>query len=44
MTAVELPVGLLLQEVDHLHDEGLLVQRIGVAGVAVLVARRLQVS
>ena len=37
-----LPVRLLLQEVDDVDDEGLLVQRIGVAGVAVLVAGRLE--
>ena len=36
------PVLLLLQEIDNVDDERLLVQRIGVAGVAVLVARRLQ--
>ena len=36
------PVLLLLQEVDNVDDERLLVERIGVAGVAVLVARRLE--
>ena len=36
------PVLLLLQEIDNVDDERLLVERIGVAGVAVLVARRLE--
>ncbi len=36
------PVGALLQEVDGVDDERLLVERIGVAGVSVLVAGRLQ--
>jgi hypothetical protein len=35
-------VAALLQKVDHLNDEGLLVERIGVAGVAVLIGRSLQ--
>src|SRR5271170_7857547 len=35
------PVGLLLEEVDDVDDEVLLVDRIGVAGMAVLISRRL---
>ncbi len=38
------PVLLLLQKIDNIDDERLLVQRIGVAGVAILVARRLEDS
>ena len=38
------PIALLLQEVDDVDDERLLVERIGVAGVAVLKAGRLQDS
>ena len=37
-----LPVRLLLQKVDDLNDERLLVERIGVARVAILIGRRLQ--
>ena len=36
------PEGRLLDGVDHVDDEGLLVERVGVAGVAVLVAGGLQ--
>src|SRR5277367_2220662 len=38
------PILLLLQEVDDGGDEGLLVQRIGVAGVTVLITRSLKVA
>src|SRR5271156_4313865 len=38
------PILLLLQKVDYGGDEGLLVQRIGVAGVTVLVTGRLEVA
>jgi len=38
------PAGLLLQEVHHFHHESLLVQRIGVTGVAVLERRCFQVG
>ena len=36
-----LPGGLLLQEVDQRNQKGLLIQRIGVSGMAVLVGLRL---
>ena len=42
-TAVEFQSGWLLQEIDHLHDEGLLIQRIRVAGMPVLIARSLEI-
>ena len=35
-----LPIGQLLQGVDRLDEELLLVERVGVAGVTVLVGRR----
>jgi hypothetical protein len=38
------PVLLLLQKVDNVDHERPLVERIGVTGVAVLVARRLQIA
>src|SRR5947207_4285879 len=38
------PVRQLLQVIDGVHQKGLLIQRIGVAGVTVLVCRRLQVT
>src|SRR6202043_367518 len=38
-----LPVGLLLQEVDQLNRSGLLIERIGIAGMAILVSRHLDV-
>ena len=41
-TAVLLQSVDCFQEVDRVHDECLLVQRIGVAGVAVLISRCLQ--
>ena len=41
-TAVLFQSGRLLQEVDGVHDERLLVERIGVAGVAILIAGGLQ--
>ncbi len=37
-----LPLAPCLQEVDDIHDESLFVQRIGIAGVAILITRRFQ--
>src|SRR5260221_6350813 len=36
------PVSMLLQEDHHVHHEGLLIQRIRIAGVAILIRRSLQ--
>ena len=41
MTAV-LSQSRLVEEVDHVHDECLLVQRIGVTGVGILIAGALR--
>ena len=42
MTAVFFHSFALLKEVDDLHDEGLLIERIGVASVGILIAGSLQ--
>ncbi len=37
-----IPIRRLLQEVDHVHDKRLLVERIGISGVPVLISLRFQ--